>query len=133
MNLEKNLLRLLAVIAPRLLLAAGPYALEAAEIVASQMAVLLKLDEDHHFLSLMYSSEPILAEASARLTAANGWSQPRRALNHFIGSGIIDAGFRGELLTKIVYLMAVDMALSRRKLRISADGNTLDPLLCTNF
>ena len=33
-----------------------------------------------------------------------------RALHHFIETGIVDAGFRGELLTKIVCLMAVDNA-----------------------
>ena len=64
------------------------------------MTVLLKLDEDRHFLRMMFSSEPILAEASARLTADNGWSQFLRALNHFIGSGIVDGGLQGRILDK---------------------------------
>jgi hypothetical protein len=104
------LLKLLAVLAPRLAITAGPYSLEASEIVASHMAVLMKTDEDHHFLRSAYPSEPILAEASARLTAKYGWGKPLGALLHFIQTGIVDAGFRGELLTKIICLMAVDRA-----------------------
>jgi hypothetical protein len=107
---RKILLKLLAVLAPRLALTAGPYSLEASEIIASHMAVLMKTDEDRHFLRTAYPSEPILAEASASLTAEYGWGKPLRALHHFIQTGIVDAGFRGELLTKIVCLMAVDKA-----------------------
>ena len=102
------LLKLFAVLAPRLAITAGPYSLEASEIVASHMAVLVRTDGDRHFLRTAYPSEPILAEASARLTAENGWGRPLRALNHYVQTGIVDAGFRGELLTKIICLIAND-------------------------
>ena len=107
---RKILLRLLAVLAPRLSITAGPYSLEASEIIASHMAVLVKTDDDRHFLRTVYPSEPILAEASASLTANYGWGRPLCALHHFTQTGIVDAGFRGELLTKIVFLMALDEA-----------------------
>ena len=64
-------------------------------------------------LRTVYPSEPILAEASARLTDANGWANPLSALVHYVRGGIVEAGFRGELLTKIVCLMAMDKALSQ--------------------
>lgn len=107
---RKLLLKLLAVLAPRLAITAGPYSLEASEIIASHMVVSMKTDEDRHFLRSAYPSEPILAEAAGRLTVEYGWAQPLRALQHYIQTGIVDAGFRGELLTKIVCLMAADKA-----------------------
>jgi hypothetical protein len=107
---RRNLLQLFAVLAPRLAITAGPYSCEASEMIASHMAVLLRTDKDRHFLRTAYPSEPILAEASAALTATNGWGMPLAALQHYIQSGIVDAGFKGELLTKIVCLMAMDQA-----------------------
>ena len=104
---RKMLLKLFAVLARRLAITAGPYFPESSELIANHMAVLMKPDED--FLRSTYPSEPILAEASARLTASYGWGKPLRALNHYVQTGIIDsAGFPGELLTKLVCLMATD-------------------------
>jgi len=105
------LLKLFAVLAPRLALTAGPYSPEASEIVSSHMAVLVRTDNDRHFLRTAYPSEPILAEASARLTAEYGWGKPLLALNHYVQTGIVDAGFRGELLTKLLCLIASDTYL----------------------
>jgi len=109
---RNTLLKLLSVIAPRLAVTAGPLTHEAAEMVASHMAVLVRTDRDRHFLRTLYPSEPILAEASANLTAKYGWGRPLQALHYFIQSGIVDAGYRGELLSKIVFLMAVDNVLA---------------------
>src|ERR1700737_2156994 len=109
-----NLIKLIAVLAPRLALTIGPYTLEASELIASHLAVLTKTDNERHFLRTIYPSEPILAEASARLTNKYGWANPLSALIHYVHGGIVEAGYRGELLTKIVCLMAMDKALSRK-------------------
>ena len=61
----------------------------------------------------VYPSEPILAEVSARLTHDYGWANPLHALVHYVQGGIVEAGFRGELITKILCLMAMDKALSQ--------------------
>ena len=108
-----NLVKLIAVLAPRLALTIGPYTLEALELIASHLAVLTRTDEERHFLRTVYSSEPIVAEVSARLTHTHGWANPLCALIHYVRGGIVEAGFRGELITKIVCLMAMDKALSR--------------------
>jgi hypothetical protein len=101
-------IKLLAVLAPRICLTAGAYSLQANELVASHMAVLLKTDDQRHYLRMFYPSEPLLAEGAARLLLSYGWSQSLRVLEHYIQAGVVDAGFRGELLTKIVCLMAMD-------------------------
>jgi len=107
-----DLITLLAVLAPRLALTIGPYTSEASELIASHLAVLTRTDDERH-LRTVYPSEPILAEASARLTHTYGWANPLRALVHYVQGGIVEAGFKGELITKIVSLMAMDRALSR--------------------
>jgi hypothetical protein len=101
-------LRLLAVLAPRLALTAGPFTTEAVQMVSSHLAVLLRTDKECHFLQTFYPSEPILAEASAAITKTIGWAPLVRALYDQIQNGIVSAGFRGELLTKVLLLMAMD-------------------------
>src|SRR6202011_858388 len=97
-----NLVKLIAVLAPHLALTIGPYTLETSELVANHLAVLTRTDEEHHFLRTVYPSEPILAEVSAGLTHSYGWAHPLSALVHYVHGGIVEAGFKGELITKIV-------------------------------
>jgi hypothetical protein len=108
---QHQLDQLLAVLASRLALTIGPSTRESSDLVASHLAIPTSIDEDRHFIRTAYPSEPVLAEASAKLTGEYGWFQPIRALSHFIRSGIVEAGFRGELLTKLICLMAMDRAL----------------------
>src|SRR5207249_1709773 len=65
-----------------------------------------------HFMRTIYPSEPVLAEASAELTDKLGWGLPLCTLCEYVRSGIVEAGYRGELLTKIICLMAMDDALN---------------------
>ena len=108
----ENLVKMLAVLAPRLALTIGPYASEASELITSHLAVLTRTDDERH-LRTVYPSEPILAEASARLTHIYGWASPLSALVHYVQGGIVEARFGGELITKIVCLIAMDNALSQ--------------------
>jgi len=105
---QRNRLRFLAVLATRLALAVGPFTAEATHVVASHLAVLLSTDQDRHFVQTFYPSEPILAEASAMITSEKGWVFALRSLVHLVQNGIVDAGYRGELLSKVLCLMAVD-------------------------
>ena len=102
----KMRLRLLALLGPRLAINAGPYTSEAVQMVSSHLAVLLRTDEDG--LQTYYPPEPILAEASAEITKTIGWTPLVRGLYDQIQNGIVSTGFRGELLTKILLLMAMD-------------------------
>jgi len=111
---SRNLLRLLAVILTRLAITMGPAHEEAAEMVASHMAVCVAIDRDRHYLTIDYPSEPILAEASAELTGFYGWDNPLRALIHYAKQGIASQGWRGALVTKILCLMAMDLTLQAK-------------------
>ena len=112
----KTRIILLAILAPRLALTTNPYLREAAEIIASHLAILMRTDKDRHFLRSAYASEPIIAEASAQITREKGWGQVLRALHTNVQTGIVEGGFRGELLSKILCLMAVDKSQPDRTL-----------------
>jgi hypothetical protein len=106
--LLENRIRLLAVLAARLALPVGPFSAEAAELISSHLAVLIRTDQDRHFVRTSYPSEPVVAEAAAFITARLGWRHLLKALNHYVQNGVVSAGYRGELLTKILCLMAMD-------------------------
>ena len=109
---DNTKLRLLAVVSPRLAITSGPYTREAAETVASHLAIVVSADHHRHFLRTVYPSEPIVAAAAASLTVGmNGWTNTLCALTSYIQTGIVNGGCRGELLTKILCLMAVDESM----------------------
>ena len=112
---RKTRTALLAILAPRLSITAGPWLLEAAEMISSHLAVLMRTDEDRHFLRIAYPSEPIVAEASAQMTKKMGWGQVLKALFTSVQTGVVDAGFRGELLSKIMCLIAIDQSQQPRE------------------
>ena len=102
----KTHLCLLATLAVRLSLIIGPFYAEAGELISSHMAVLLGIDG--HFLRTSYPSEPILAEASAHIMADVGWDNVLKALYYHVQNGIVNPSYRGELLSKVLCLMAMD-------------------------
>ena len=104
-------LRMLALLAVRLAIAAGPSTIEAGELVASHLAVLLSAETEHPFLKIGYPSEPILATVAALHLQTTGWDRPLMSLCNYIDSSVVDAGFRGELLTKIICLLTMDELL----------------------
>ena len=101
-------LKLFALLAVRLDIAAGPFTIEAGELVASHLAVLIGVNTDRSFLNIAYPSEPILAATAAEHIEVIGWGRPLMVLCKYIDSSVVDAGFRGELLTKVVCLIAMD-------------------------
>ena len=103
-------LKLLALLGPRLDITAGPWTTEAEDLVASHLAVVVNTDHERQFIRIGYPSEPIVAQAAAHRTAEIGWSLPLLALRDYVNSAVVSAGFRGELLTKVVCLMAADIA-----------------------
>lgn len=107
-------LKLLALLAVRLGITAGPSGPEAGELVASHLGVLVDVHVERPFLQVQYPSEPILAAVAALHLQVTGWDRPLMALCKYIDSSVVDAGFRGELLSKIVCLLAMDELLDIR-------------------
>jgi len=105
---EENRVRFLAALAIRLALNISPFSVEAGQVISSHLAVLLKTDKHRHFLRTYYPSEPILAEASAQIMNNVGWHKFLQTLCGHVENGIVPAGYRGELLSKVLCLMAMD-------------------------
>ena len=105
-----NRRRFLACLGPRLALQIGSSCEDARELVASHMMFLEYVGDDHVQLCTRYLSEPILAEASAQATAEYGWDAPLEALLYKILHGVVDAGFRGEFVTKALLCIAMEDA-----------------------
>ena len=105
-------LRLLTPLASRLSLRVGPDRVEASELVSSHLGVLVR-EEGAHYLEVIYPSEPVVAEGSAILLYLMGWGKSLQALNSYLLTGIVPAAFRGELIAKVLSLMAQDNAQIR--------------------
>ena len=102
--------KLLACLGPRLALQIGSFCEDARELVASHMMFLEHVGDEHEQLFARYLSEPILAEASAHATAEHGWDAPLEALLCKILHGVVDRGFRGEFVTKVLLCIAMEDA-----------------------
>ena len=101
-------LRLLALLAVRLAITAGPSTIEARELMSSHLGVLVSAETERPYLKIAYPSEPILATVGALHLKATGWDRPLMAICNYIDSLVVDAGFRGELLTKVICLLTMD-------------------------
>lgn len=75
------------------------------------MATCLWISEDRETLLVDYPSEPILAEAAAKIMNQHG----KKILQHLQSSflkNIAEAGSRGELVARILLLMAKDSLIN---------------------
>ena len=96
----------LAILAIRLCLHVSPLAQLSAELVASHMCVCTFISPDRMMMISSYPVEPILAEAAARLTQMIPMRILLRHLLKAIRSGMVEAGYRGELAARIILIRA---------------------------
>lgn len=129
----------------RVLLDFEPARIEAVELVnmlvARNMRIALSVPQHREFLRSGYFSEPILAEAAARLMHldsaketrdANHWA---RFLAHEMERSIFNKGQSGELVIRLLLICAHDIAVSKKRAaappekrqRCSTDDHSADP------
>jgi hypothetical protein len=104
---------MLALMGCRIAIQTGSYVFLVQELVASHMMVLAKVENNREQLEGCYPSEPILAEASSAVTARNGWTKPLQTLIASLRHGIVQNGFRGEFVTKVLLCMTMEDCLRR--------------------
>jgi hypothetical protein len=125
-------LKLLALLGSRLDITADPWTREAEDLIASHLAVVVKNDHERQFNRIGYPSEPIVAQVAAHHTAEIGWARPLSALRDYVNSAVVSAGFCGELLTKIVCLMAADQ-VSKSSPACHTDWTYMRPVKVSTF
>jgi hypothetical protein len=103
-----------ALLACRLAVHLGSYVPLVRDMVASHMMIPLALADDGGQVQATFPPEPLLAAAASSITAELGWLRPLETLISLIQHGVVDKGFRGELITKVVLCMAMEAALAER-------------------
>ena len=78
--------------------------------------VLLRVSKDLRQIEGIYPSEPILAAASSAIAAHYGWLNPLKTFVTSLRHGVVDKGFRGEFVTKVLLCMAMEDALKANPL-----------------
>ncbi|CAG8628932.1 11245_t:CDS:2 [Paraglomus occultum] len=102
-----------AVLGPRLCIDVVPQTELAADLVASYMSLCYYISDTRESVMIDYPSDPVLAEASARITNNTnkiGLVHYVHALIGALREGSVEGGYRGELVARLILTMAWDKA-----------------------
>ncbi|CAG8684476.1 2580_t:CDS:1, partial [Ambispora gerdemannii] len=106
----------LAILGPRLYLEISSLSQQATKLVSSHMRILRHVDEERESLITTSPSEPILAEAASHIMNYPGIF--KQVLDHLATSirshVVVNAGDQGELVGRILCLLAVDKAIQSK-------------------
>ena len=114
-------------------------------LVAQHMRTLYFVSADRESMVTGYFSEPVLVQAAAQLTnetssevpsASNRWNMLLKVLLGSLKNGTVDAGFRGELVARVLLLLAWDkccISMLRQNETILSTGIFLRAVLLVDF
>ena len=111
---EPSIGEAMAVLGVRVCVDVVPQCLLSDVLVAQHMRTLNFVSDDRERMITGYFSEPVLVQAAAQLSnestrsGANRWGVLLKVLIGSLRNGMVDAGFRGELVARILLLMAWD-------------------------
>ncbi|CAI2187079.1 3041_t:CDS:2, partial [Funneliformis geosporum] len=119
----------LAVLSSRISLDITAESRIASELVAGFMGICVHVSEDRCRLLVFYPSEPIVAEAAASLMQHE--IVFRKLLNFLLDAlhtGYVEPGYRGELVARLLLMIAWDQATGSRGLLSSSMSSHLENL-----
>ena len=106
----------LAILGPRLYLEISSLSQQASELVSSHMRILRHVDGTRESLVTTSPSEPVLAEAASHIMNCSGILV--QVLDHLVSSIrnhiVVNAGDQGELVGRILCLLAIDKAIQSK-------------------
>ena len=112
---EPSATEALAILGVRACIDVVPQGQVSQDLVAQHMRTLYHVSETRQSIISAYFSEPVLVQAAAQLTNetsifsfGNSWEFLLRMLIQSLRNGMVDAGFRGELVARILLLLAWD-------------------------
>jgi hypothetical protein len=108
---EKHVAVMTSLLACRLAIHVGSYVSLVRDLVASHLMMPLTLGDNNRQLQAVFPSEPIVAAVASSILAEKGWIQPLETLINLLQHGVVDKGFRGELITKVILCMGMETAL----------------------
>ncbi|CAG8831448.1 30742_t:CDS:1, partial [Racocetra persica] len=111
-----KMLDTLAILGPRLCVEIAPQSEYAPDLIANNMRLCIKVLEDRKYIVTAMPTEPVLAEASARIM-----NDPHISLTELINKlsealkkGVVEAGYRGELTARLLLLNAWDCCIKKK-------------------
>lgn len=108
--------QVLALLAPIICLSISPMSVYTHSLVAQHMATALDVSDDRLRLVVAYPSEPVLAVAAMRFIVRNDcWSQLVAGLQQLLAHGAVDKGYKGEIIVRILNLLAMTAARKRQE------------------
>ncbi|CAG8772474.1 11839_t:CDS:1, partial [Racocetra fulgida] len=111
-----DILETLAILGPRLCIEVAPQSGYAPDLIANNMRLCINILEDRKYVVTSMPTEPVLAEASARIM-----NDPHVSLTELINQlsealkkGVVEAGYRGELTARLLLLNAWDCCIKKK-------------------
>lgn len=105
-------------------------------MIASGLSVALHITENRHVVYIDSPSEPLVAEAAMKLmndkTKGFSWGLVLDYLEDFLKKGIVIEGYRGELVARLILLMAWDFQEDHQK-SIATLGEVGKPLKLKDY
>ena len=105
-----TIMETLAIFGPRLCIDIVPQSRYASHLIASYMHLCLDISEDRECIITSMPSEPVLAEAAARIMNDSNVNLTEliNQLSSALKKGVVEAGYRGELAARLLLLKAWD-------------------------
>ncbi|EFJ35458.1 hypothetical protein SELMODRAFT_404888 [Selaginella moellendorffii] len=103
----------LATLGCRVCIDINPHATIITDMVASHLLSVMSISDDRTLVWTHWATEPLVAAAAAQVLRAQGkvgtgWKQCLEALVTGMKCGWVDRGYRGELVARVLLLLAVD-------------------------
>ncbi|EFJ28585.1 hypothetical protein SELMODRAFT_411043 [Selaginella moellendorffii] len=103
----------LATLGCRVCIDINPHATIITDMVASHLLSVMSISDDQTLVWTHWATEPLVAAAAAQVLRAQGkvgtgWKECLEALVTGMKRGWVDRGYRGELVARVLLLLAVD-------------------------
>ncbi|CAG8841880.1 12447_t:CDS:2, partial [Gigaspora margarita] len=127
-----GILDTLAILGPRLCIEIAPQSSYAPDLIANNMRLCISVLEDRKYVVTSMSTEPVLAEASARIMNDSDISLTKliNQLSEALKKGVVEAGYRGELTARLLLLNAWDCCIKKK---ILDEKKTNDTNISKNY
>ena len=111
-----SIIETLAIFGPRLCIDIVPQSRHASQLIAGYMHLCLNISEDRECVITSMPTEPVLAEASARIMNDPNvrFTELINQLSSAHKKGVVEAGYRGELTARLLLLKAWDNCIQKK-------------------
>ena len=105
---------ILAIFASRMHFTINPHSSICLEMISKNLATCLRVTDNRDIIEIAYPSEPILAEASARLlNKFNNWSYFLKILNRSFNSHLLLGIDKKQAALQVLFLLAWDRTIDK--------------------